>query len=211
MESTAARKSTDGLSRSRRPSTALPPELVTSTSQCAQHATASNMSPDAGPPAATSSIDGSELEQLRSEVTDLSAEVEEQRLLRQLAECEVSKLRTEADELRRLLRGAERSAMTSEMEARRLASELDEARRQQPKVRHSVSHIFSAKCLEEVVSALATLELNQLSSLSQQERAAAKRRLLLRWHPDKNGTGGGGELATRLMQELQTRPEWVRL
>lgn len=130
-------------------------------------------------------------------------------MLRQLAEDEVSKLRKEADELRRLLRGAERSAMTSEMEARRLAGELDEARRQQSRMHGRPSSLATATCLEDVVASLATLELRQLSKVSQQERTAAKRRLLLRWHPDKNGSGGGGELATRLMQEMQKRPEWV--
>lgn len=179
---------------------------------CAAHvaeAVASNPLPYVSAKVAVGAIDAGEVEKLRSEVNDLSGEIEEQRLLRQLAECEVSKLRAEADELRRLLRGAERSAMTSEKEARRLASELDESRRAHAK-RNPVSQVFAANRIEDVVSALATLELKALNSLSQQERTIAKRRLLLRWHPDKNGSGGGGELATRLMQELQTRPEWYR-
>ena len=60
-----------------------------------------------------------------------------------------------------------------------------------------------------MISSLVSLEVKQLQALNSEEHQLAKRRLLLRWHPDKNaGTGAGNDLATRVMQGLQVHPEW---
>lgn len=70
---------------------------------------------------------------------------------------------------------------------------------------------FHAALPQDVISSMVSLEVKQLAdaSKSSEERQLAKRRLLLRWHPDKNtGTGAGNDLAKRVMQGLQAHPEW---
>ena len=62
---------------------------------------------------------------------------------------------------------------------------------------------------QDVISSMVSLEVKQLQTLNPEERQLAKRRLLLRWHPDKNaGTGAGNDLAKRVMQGLHVHPEW---
>jgi len=161
---------------------------------------------------------------LRAEASELAAELEEQRRCRRLAEAEAlraaaeaAKLREEQGDLLRKLRCAERATMASDMQVRGLTSELAEARKAQrrnsegsPKFGESS---WAPKSIEDVVSALVTLELRQLRTCPTQDRSAAKRKLLLRWHPDKNGVGamhgGCADLATRIVQEMQSRAEWV--
>jgi len=54
---------------------------------------------------------------------------------------------------------------------------------------------------------LAALELMALrSAASGEERARLRRRLQLKWHPDKNAHNA--EFATRVLQEMQRQPEW---
>merc|ERR1712150_25711 len=99
------------------------------------------------------------------------------------------------------------------MQVRALTSEVAQARtvQQQQNNMLKCNGAFLAQAkLEDIVSALVTLELQQLSACSPQERTLTKRRLMLKWHPDKNNVSGGcGDLATRVMQEMQCRPEWV--
>lgn len=70
---------------------------------------------------------------------------------------------------------------------------------------------FHAKTVffQDAISALVTMEVKQLHGLSSEDRQLVKRRLLLRWHPDKNaGNGAGNDLAKKVMQGLQVHPEW---
>eukprot|EP00448_Togula_jolla_P037506 CAMPEP_0170625812 /NCGR_PEP_ID=MMETSP0224-20130122/30979_1 /TAXON_ID=285029 /ORGANISM="Togula jolla, Strain CCCM 725" /LENGTH=412 /DNA_ID=CAMNT_0010952453 /DNA_START=15 /DNA_END=1253 /DNA_ORIENTATION=- len=168
---------------------------------------------------AACSVPSAALANLRLQVRELSSELEKDRSAREHAEAEAlratqeaAELREECDDLRRRLRGAERATMASDMQVRALTSEIAEVRRElQYKVPTHCSSI------EEVVADLVTLELRALAPCSEQERRSAKRQLLLRWHPDKTcvasgGSGSGGgcrELATRVVQEMQCRPEWA--
>merc|ERR1711865_1350955 len=128
-------------------------------------------------------------ERLQSEVMRLTAELEEQKFARELVEVNAQKLREDRDNFSSRLRKAERAQMMSDMQVRTLTSELTS---------------------EDVVKSLVNVELGQFKSCSHEERVATKRRLLLRWHPDKNsGSGSGGsDLATRVVQEMQSRSEW---
>jgi len=158
-------------------------------------------------------------EKLRLEVERLRSEMEEHRFALKLAEdkalhaeAEATKMREERDDTIRRLRCAERATMLSDMQVRNLTNEVLDMRRQQGDRRNtaplSTPQITS---FEDVVKSLVTCELTVLRNCTPEERAAAKRKLLLRWHPDKNGgnAGGCGDLATRVVQEMQGRAEWI--
>eukprot|EP00434_Breviolum_minutum_P041179 symbB.v1.2.036628.t1/scaffold5213.1/size29773/1 len=105
------------------------------------------------------------------------------------------------EESSRQLRNAERERMSSEMQVRQLSADLQHARRGLEPMEMTT--------LEDAISALVTMEVKQLHGLSSEDRQLAKRRLLLRWHPDKNaGNGAGNDLAKKVMQGLQVHPEW---
>lgn len=146
---------------------------------------------------------------LKVEVEALRRELLEERAARSLAEEEAasaaldaSRLRHECSDLLQRLRIAERATIASKMQVRQLLSsqsELDQAALRR----------LGPKNFEEVVSALVNVEMRQLNLCAAEDRAAAKRKLLLRWHPDKNsGSGGCSDLAKRMVQEMQSHPEW---
>mmetsp|Transcript_70572 Transcript_70572/g.132056 ORF Transcript_70572/g.132056 Transcript_70572/m.132056 type:complete len:272 (-) Transcript_70572:129-944(-) len=180
------------------------------------------------------------LASMQSQLLELTAEVEEHRLARKLAEADateavmaarqaqedsrraaaeaaasaaqVEQLQQEREALRSRFRGAERATMASDMKVRALTAELNKAKADNAKNGSSnVRSVLEASSLEEVIQALVSLELRTLTAAAPEERVAEKRRLLLRWHPDKNASGGGasGELATKVIQELRSHPEWT--
>mmetsp|Transcript_91012 Transcript_91012/g.161199 ORF Transcript_91012/g.161199 Transcript_91012/m.161199 type:complete len:623 (+) Transcript_91012:85-1953(+) len=61
---------------------------------------------------------------------------------------------------------------------------------------------------EEVVRQMAEFECGPLRQCSSESRVAIKKKLLLKWHPDKQPSMENAALATAVMQELQNRPEW---
>merc|ERR1711972_1014426 len=88
----------------------------------------------------------------------------------------------------------------AQRENSRLKQELREARlvaRQQPQISN-----------EDVVRNMAVMECAPLRRCSPAERVAMKKKLLLKWHPDKQAGPDHAALATQVMQELQNRPEW---
>eukprot|EP00747_Dinoflagellata_sp_TGD_P186376 gnl/TRDRNA2_/TRDRNA2_43373_c0_seq1.p1 gnl/TRDRNA2_/TRDRNA2_43373_c0~~gnl/TRDRNA2_/TRDRNA2_43373_c0_seq1.p1 ORF type:complete len:582 (+),score=112.61 gnl/TRDRNA2_/TRDRNA2_43373_c0_seq1:112-1746(+) len=161
---------------------------------------------------------------LQARVTELETYATEQRLAKEAVEedCfrmsrDTAALLEERYELCRRVRDAERAVMASDMHGRALESKL--ANLQQLAALSKEAGVDVAKSptvaapssLDDVVSALVSLEIDPLRNCSAKERMAAKRQLLLKWHPDKNGGSGagGGLLATRVMQELQDQPEWL--
>jgi len=67
----------------------------------------------------------------------------------------------------------------------------------------------TASCTkEELVKRLAEFECKPLRSCDQQGLAALRKKILLKWHPDKQPSQDHAALATQVMQELQNRPEW---
>lgn len=116
---------------------------------------------------------------------------------------EVQRLQEKNAELAKQLRASERERMAGEMRIRNLEDEVQKYQRR----RLSMPPVASpASNLEELVKGLVSFELKALDNCKGDDRVAAKRRLLLKWHPDKNE---GSELATRVVQELQSRPEWA--
>jgi len=144
-----------------------------------------------------------------AEIEALRKELDRERLARQVAEVTAEQaegasalLREECSRLQHKLRSAERQTMALEMQGRQLNSDLERAR---------VAGFTGVpvRTLDECVSGLVSLELAQLNGRTAEERAAVKRKLLLKWHPDKNsGNGGGNELAKQIMQALQSHPSW---
>lgn len=61
---------------------------------------------------------------------------------------------------------------------------------------------------EEIVQEIAEIEATPLRGSNSERRQVIKKKLLLKWHPDKQPTADHEELATQVMQELQNRPEW---
>jgi len=170
------------------------------------------------------------------QVLELEAEVQAEKLAREMSEmetrrvtAELSRLRDDRQDAERRLREAERATMDSEMQVRALTSKVAQFQRAHQcghftqgadhQRRHTVGSCAGPPSvppspereLEDIVTSIVTFELRQLEACPATERDAGKRRLLRRWHPDKNGGNncGGGDLATRIMQELQRRPQWT--
>jgi len=139
---------------------------------------------------------GTQLESVQQERDDLSE------LLRSAEREAESLCSEELADLTRRLRAAERATMASEMRVRSLTGEFEEARASLQRAKGKCASV------DDVVGGLATLELASLRACMPQEKVAEKRRLLLRWHPDKNRGDGCGDIATRVLQEMQGRPEW---
>lgn len=62
---------------------------------------------------------------------------------------------------------------------------------------------------EEKAKAIAAVECEPLMRLPLRERPALQKRILLKWHPDKQPTDHHRRLATTVMQEMQNSSEWV--
>lgn len=59
-----------------------------------------------------------------------------------------------------------------------------------------------------VARQVAKLECGPLQQTSPSWRSVLKKKLLLKWHPDRQPSREHAALATQVMQELQNRPEW---
>jgi len=61
---------------------------------------------------------------------------------------------------------------------------------------------------DAVIQGIAELECEALRKCTEEERAGLKRRLLLKWHPDKAPGEANRELATKVAQAMQNLPHW---
>lgn len=61
---------------------------------------------------------------------------------------------------------------------------------------------------DELVRQLAELECGPLRQCAAEERAALKKKILVKWHPDKQPSCDHVSFATSVTQEVQNRPEW---
>lgn len=61
----------------------------------------------------------------------------------------------------------------------------------------------------EVAQQVAALECEPLRQCSSQDHASIKKRLLLKWHPDKQPSADHACFGTQVMQELQNQPSWT--
>jgi len=61
---------------------------------------------------------------------------------------------------------------------------------------------------EALVKQIADMECRPLRGKGSKVAGALKKKLLVKWHPDKQPSADHGVLATSVMQEMQNRPEW---
>lgn len=66
----------------------------------------------------------------------------------------------------------------------------------------------SSAGVDEVARQVADFECEPLRQSDGEQKLALKRKLLVKWHPDKQPSAEHVALATQVMQELQNRPEW---
>jgi len=139
---------------------------------------------------------------------------ENRKLQRDCREC-LRHAETRVEDERKKTRSSERSRGQLLEKVKKLEQELDQ--RQLPQASSSArqgigallgfgSGASAAPSEEQVVRGLVDMELQALRAAKDGEsKTGLKKRLLLKWHPDKcvNTT-----LATRVLQEMQTRREW---
>lgn len=146
-------------------------------------------------------------DELRSITAQLMAARERGDSLRQLKEQKDRELRAERERREAVEQQANmlrRKANSwhlyeeAQREVNRLKYELMEARHAPPP---TVSR-------EELARQMAEYECAPLRRCTSADRVAQKKKLLLKWHPDKQASAQHAALATQVMQELQNCPEW---
>lgn len=73
----------------------------------------------------------------------------------------------------------------------------------------SVQQQAEAARPSNMAKAIAQFEAGALSKSSEADRAGIKKKLLLKWHPDKQPSAEHSELSKQVMQELQNLPGWT--
>jgi len=61
---------------------------------------------------------------------------------------------------------------------------------------------------EALIQGIAELECDPLKRCSEEERPSLRRRLLLKWHPDKAPVEANRDLATKVTQAMMSLPYW---
>lgn len=96
---------------------------------------------------------------------------------------------------------------------RRRSQVQDEALRENAQLKQQLRNMEAQKAAapagrEEIVRQVAELECGPLRQCASQDRAVLRKKILVKWHPDKQPSSDHSALATQVMQELQNRPEW---
>lgn len=129
--------------------------------------------------------------EMRHQRDDKAAEAAAERRRREDAERETARLRHSYGDLLR--------------EREKLNEQLRRANEQWGKGRTPVRNPSQ----DDVVQHLAKRECEPLRNCSMVERQAIKKKLLLKWHPDKQPSANHSGFATAVMQEIQNRAEWT--
>jgi len=131
-------------------------------------------------------------------------EDEKRSLTAQLMDCKerVSMLRRQKEEKEAMLATEKRQQDALEKKIR----SLEEQAKENSKVRHDSNRKFPKNF--DVVKHLARLECEPLRHCLPSERAVLKKKLLLKWHPDKQPSQQNATFATHVMQSMQNEMEW---
>jgi len=133
--------------------------------------------------------------------SDSAVETERQR--RVAAETEVANLKMQVDVLK--------IAVTSNKQLRQRISELERNYQQQQRQQTTTSRQpapAATPTRAAMAKHIAELECAPLRGCAAEESPALKKKLLLKWHPDKQASPENAALATQVVQELQNRREW---
>jgi len=144
--------------------------------------------------------------EVRSITSQLMAAKDASDSLRKLKEVKDRELqaerfrREEAESQLALLQRRSRLLDETQRENSRMKQEIRELRveaRRRPQIEK-----------EDVVKCMADVECAPLLQCSSAERVGMKKKILLKWHPDKQPSQHHASFATQVMQELQNRAEW---
>uniref|UniRef100_A0A7S4SHS3 J domain-containing protein n=1 Tax=Alexandrium monilatum TaxID=311494 RepID=A0A7S4SHS3_9DINO len=149
-------------------------------------------------------VERAERERLRAEREARAHEEERLSLVAQLQDARERSAELPAERRRR--KEAEAAAATLRQ---RMQQREAEAARLRQQLREVEQRACAVPGRGAVVGALARLECEPLRCCAPQERAQLKKRLLLKWHPDKQPSAEHAELSKLVMQELQNREEWA--
>merc|ERR1712232_1116464 len=145
-----------------------------------------------------------------AEMRALQAENESARLLKssQFLEGEVLLLKSKVAESERAVKHADPGKLLErneflKKEIKLLRERLIEANTSgtAKKTKRPVPHQQQQQAPLDTVQQIAELEVGPLRDCPVEERDALKRKLLLKWHPDKQPSAGHSEIAKRVMQE----------
>lgn len=120
-------------------------------------------------------------------------------------------LKEEKDMQLRIERERREEAEQQAVWLRRRSQLYEEAQRENSRLKQDLREARRAPQTfprEELARQMAELECSPLRFCSSADRVAMKKKLLLKWHPDKQASSEHATLATQVMQELQNRPEW---
>jgi chromosome segregation ATPase len=156
--------------------------------------------------AVTAELSGAkeQVEQLKAARAKDSEELAAERRFRKAAEVDAAKLRTKC-------RLHEQHSTKLKNERANLAKANDALERKLKEMRRgmSTSRSHRGQCsLDELAAQLAAAECVPLGRCSADDRANLKKKLLLKWHPDKQPSSEHSSFATRVVQEMQNCLAW---
>lgn len=94
---------------------------------------------------------------------------------------------------------------------RRRSDLYDEVQRENSRLKQELREVRRAPkkpSKEELAKQMAEMECLPFRRCTSAERVVLKKKLLLKWHPDKQPSPDHSVLATQVMQEMQNLPEW---
>jgi len=143
----------------------------------------------------SSRLHAEERERLQNQVSLNASEAQRLRL----------KMTHAQEESRRLRRALEEERHRNDMLERESRRPRQDTNYRQSSPLRKANSVATAETPQALAPVIARLELEALGQVDGEARAKLKRKLQLKWHPDKciNSI-----LATCVMQELQQRPEW---
>lgn len=146
-------------------------------------------------------------ERLKTNEEKRAADVAAEREGRRLAEVEALKLQSKCKLHEQLIHKMQKDRAK---ETARLAAEKAELERRLKRLHKKPGHgsgksPADSNCL---ATHMADAECAPLRHCTTEEKAALKKKLLLKWHPDKQPSVDHASFATCVVQEMQNRAEW---
>jgi len=152
---------------------------------------------------------------LQEELRELEFKLAEANEAREILGSQLATQEEEAKQMKqRLVDSVERLVkLTKQLEAekRDMKQELTLLKRRQWKASPPQAACVSPPSRQDydVARSIAEIECVPLRACYTNERPSLRKKMLLKWHPDKQPSLGHADLAKKVMQEFQNRPEWL--